>query len=543
MLKQCNILNNIPEKGGIHLKNKFISWITYGVIFIFFAINAVIFRLIHSWIANLIFTVLLSGITTLVVEGRYKKALRNLNFLINRINENDLMIEINNEPYGLFEEVINEVKRMVDELKDNFRQQVGMATNISNVSTELSNITSESTETMDNIKAFAEIACENSEKQYQMIGHITESIKDITDNLSNMNSEMGKTAKFTTESIGAAQKGIDATKNIKNKMGGIKELVVNAAKQIEDLKEYSVKVVDMTDSINSIAQQTNMLALNASIEAARAGEHGRGFAVVADEVGKLSNKTTEVSHNIGLVVNNLNTEILGIANLMKLGTISVEEEYEEIENTIEGLNKINNSLMASVDKVEYINSSINRVSENSGEIFAGIEEVTQFSNETFSQMKESQAQINSQNEKLANLRAIVNNLNQSADHMQQYVTSKVMEGKMLKAVNDIIRELKNKEVTPSMINELLNKTGMDSIYITDKEGIVRYCNEKGPIGNLNLYNADKSFLLLKEGRIKYSATPIKKRVEDGKLFKFLAVIDENKVIYQVALSIDSLLKF
>ena len=84
---------------------------------------------------------------------------------------------------------------------------------------------------------------------------------------------------------------------------------------------------------------------------------------------------------------------------------------------------------------------------------------------------------------------------------------------------------------------------MDVIYITDKDGVVRYCNEMGVIGILNLYSADKSILALKEGKIKYSATPIKKRVEDGKLFKFLAVIDENNIIYQVALSIDSLLKF
>lgn len=519
------------------------SYITYGVIFIFFAINAVIFKLIHNWVIIGILTVVLSGIATLVVEGRYKKALRNLNFLVNRINENDLMIEIDNKTHGLFKEIVNEVKRMVEGLKDNFRQQVGMATNISNVSTELSNITNESTETMGNIQSFAEVACENSEKQYQMIEQITESIKDITENLSNMSSEMDETAKFTTESIGAAQKGIDGTKNIKNKMSGIKELVVNAAKQIEDLKEYSEKVVDMTDSINSIAQQTNMLALNASIEAARAGEHGRGFAVVADEVGKLSNMTTEVSHNIGLVVNNLNSEILIIANLMKCGTVSVEEGYEEIENTIEDFSKINNSLMASVDKVKYISSTINKASENSNEIFAGIEEVTQFSNETFAQMKESQTQINSQNEKLANLKTIVSNLNQSADDMEQYVTSKVMEGRMLKAVNDIIKELKNKQVTLDIINELLNRTGMDVIYITDKDGIIRHCNEKGCIGVLNLYDVDKGYSVLREGKIKYLATPIKKRVEDGKSFKFLSVIDENNIIYQVAQSIDSLLKF
>ena len=97
------------------------------------------------------------------------------------------------------------------------------------------------------------------------------------------------------------------------------------------------------------------------------------------------------------------------------------------------------------------------------------------------------------------------------------------------------------KLTQEDIEELLMKTGMDAIYITDPSGVVKYTNETSAVG-LNLYEADRSFLILKEGRAEYMATPIKARVEDGKLFKFLTVVDEEKRLYEVGLSLESLLK-
>jgi len=157
-------------------------------------------------------------------------------------------------------------------------------------------------------------------------------------------------------------------------------------------------------------------------------------------------------------------------------------------------------------------------------------------------MQETTAQVILQNEKVATLQEITEKLNQSADYMQQYVTSKVMEGKMIKSVSHVQKAVKNKDITDGIINKLLVETGVDVIYITDNKGEVKYCNEKGSIG-LKLYEVDLSFQALKEGKVKHVATPVKKRFEDGRLFKFLAMIDENGIIFQVGLSIDSLLKF
>jgi methyl-accepting chemotaxis protein len=513
------------------------SYLMFAVFLTFGVINLLVFKLISNLIILSVLVILFSAAAAILTRktdngGTTKETID----LLNRVNENDLMIEVeDNNP------VNSEIKKMVDGLKENFRQQVNMSTNITDISNKLISIAGDSAEAMTSIQSSAEVTCDSSEKQVQMLQEISTGAKDIVDTLTNMTVEMSETAEFTEESISSAQKGIEATVNIKNKMHGIKDLVVNTAEQIEALRVYSEKVVNMTENIRAIAQQTNMLALNASIEAARAGEHGRGFSVVADEVGKLSNQTTQVSNQIGEIVRVLQSEIVTIANLMKQETKHVEEGYIEVQNTIEDFNQINISLKESVKRVKAMTEAVTDINASGEEVAAGIENIAQFSNEIYAQMEESQAQTNLQNQKLIELKQISDKLNKDADNMQQYVTSKVMEGKMLKSVKYIMEEAKNKQINDSLINKWLKETGIDVIYITDREGSVTHCNEEC-IG-LNLYKVDENYVKLKQISTKFITTPIKKRVEDGKLFKFLAVLGEDGKIYQVALSIESLLKF
>ncbi len=157
-------------------------------------------------------------------------------------------------------------------------------------------------------------------------------ILDITEHKENKQ-------RFDTEmtpNIESLRNGImDISKTVDNAASQMKEValkqieVTDSAKSIVDAVDASMEIIG---SIQNIANQTNLLSLNASIEAARAGEAGKGFAVVADEVSALSNSTKETTQNIADILNNMNSSVRDILSKIDQISKSISKENEEIEN-------------------------------------------------------------------------------------------------------------------------------------------------------------------------------------------------------------------
>ncbi len=515
---------------------------TFIISFICLSIIISLVTFFNNWILSIIMIIFISLITTLALNKIYNKVLEQILYFLQSMNKNDLMIKIDEKVKNSNNEAIKEIKKMFEETKSNFKRQVDIATQIANMSEKINVISCETQSAMEVVATSAEVTSQSSEQQLNMLSSVSDKTHDIVNTLDKINKEMEGTVAFTTESINRVQLGIKDTNKVKEKIGVTKKLIKDTTTNVDKLIGYSEDVVSMIDLINSIAGQTNMLALNASIEAARAGEHGKGFAVVASEVSKLSNETSEAASRIETVISTLKEEILNISKAMEKETAHVEEEYQYIEKTVDSFNKVQEDLKSSVNKLNFMSDSIKEISNESIEIQKSIDEVTDFSRDITSEMQETSAQVVLQNEKMASLNKIIEELNSTADEMQQYVTSKVMEGKMLKDVKSIIDRVRGRVVDNSLLDILLKETEVDVIYITDNNGEIKYSNEKESIG-LNLYKLDSSYEQLRAGQKPYITTPIKRRVEDNQLFKFLAMLGENGIIYQVGLSINSLLKF
>jgi methyl-accepting chemotaxis protein len=514
----------------------------FGILVLVFGTMLVLTEIIENLIFSIVLVVLFSGIIAFIINKVYNANIDDIKYYLNCINKNDLMINTNKKGQGINVEIISEIEEMLEGMKKNFKQQVNISTKISGISEQINAISTETQTAMESIASSAEITSQNSENQFQMMNQVSEKTESIVNILNNTKQEMEATVEFTSQSINSTQEGIKATSQVQEKISITRQLVKDNADRVNDLRLYSEEVVKLIDLINSISQQTNMLSLNASIEAARAGEQGKGFAVVASEVSKLAKETGEVSARIEDVISTLKNDIASISESMQQETNQVEESYFVIQKTMNDFSKIEESLNTSINKIKRMNSSISEVNESGREIQSSIYDVTSFTREISSQMQETTAQVIVQNEKMSMLQSIIKELHETSDSMQQYVTSKVMEGKMLRDVEYIQKEIKRNSINDDLIKRLLKEIGADVIYLSDKNGEVKYCNEKESIG-LNLYQVDESYSALKNGQATYIATPVKKRVEDGKLFKFLAVIDETGIIYQIGLSIESLMKF
>ncbi|EDP75279.1 methyl-accepting chemotaxis protein [Hydrogenivirga sp. 128-5-R1-1] len=165
--------------------------------------------------------------------------------------------------------------------------------------------------------------------------------------------EFTQTIRALTESIVGIKEEIDT---LTEEVSQAREVIVNEAKGIvsvrEELKTYNHTLLKAHDSfesikdsvreINSIAEQTNMLALNASIEAARAGESGRGFAIVAEEVRKLANRTDGFANSINEKIESLDEDIKELSNRMAILAKNLEKViilFEDIDRRSEANSK------------------------------------------------------------------------------------------------------------------------------------------------------------------------------------------------------------
>jgi len=195
---------------------------------------------------------------------------------------------------------------------------------IQQVNELVDNTASSATEISATAEGLAAASQEQSAQADEVASAVEEMSRTITENAMAAN----RAAEVAKENGRIASEGDQVVSQTVNKMRDIAKVVKNSAENIEKLGESSKQIGEIISVIDDIADQTNLLALNAAIEAARAGEQGRGFAVVADEVRKLAERTTEATKQIAIMIKGIQSETEAAVLAMNKGTAEVTNGIE-----------------------------------------------------------------------------------------------------------------------------------------------------------------------------------------------------------------------
>jgi methyl-accepting chemotaxis protein len=227
-----------------------------------------------------------------------------------------------------------------------------------------------------------EQSAQRANEQSEIISSMAAAMEQMTVGISHVSDQSSAVHHVSSQSGDLARGGSSAVKELVTDMQRISDSVNRSAETVENLGKESEKINSVVNVIKDIADQTNLLALNAAIEAARAGEAGRGFAVVADEVRKLAERTTkstgEISTIIGVVQNGINQAV----ERMQSGVSAVTIGLTRADEAGKAIDKLDESSSQVVDSVNDIALAISEQSSASAEIARRVESIAQLADES-----------------------------------------------------------------------------------------------------------------------------------------------------------------
>ncbi|WP_412096005.1 methyl-accepting chemotaxis protein [Bacillus sp. PS06] len=307
------------------------------------------------------------------------------------------------------------LRNMINEVMFTSEQLASSSEQLTASSEQTSIATETITESIQQVANGAEQSTKSVQESSMALEEVTRGIQSIAENATVV-------SEVSIQAVEKAKEGGLFVDNTVKQINAINESVQVSGEAIKTLEHRSQEIEKITNVINDIANQTNLLALNAAIEAARAGEHGKGFAVVADEVRKLAEQSQQSSSQISALIKTIQEEMDKSNKSIEQVSVDVQEGLAVVNQTRENFNGILDFMGRLTDQTNDMAATSEQISASTQEVSGTVFGIITISEETSMHSQSVAASAEEQLASMEEIAASASALSNLAEDLKDLIT-------------------------------------------------------------------------------------------------------------------------